>query len=99
GRRARRWSSSPTTPGWPGGSTARSASGTDASRTTPSRPAQRRGGSMLRYVWRDLVRNPRRTLASLVGLTLGVALFSGVLFFSDGAGATMTQRAIAPLTL
>ncbi len=32
---------------------------------------------MLSYVWRDLVRNPRRTLASLVGIVLGVGLFSG----------------------
>jgi putative ABC transport system permease protein len=54
---------------------------------------------MLSYVWRDLVRNPRRTLASLVGVTLGVALFSGVLFFIDGSGASMTKRAIAPLAL
>jgi putative ABC transport system permease protein len=54
---------------------------------------------VLRYVWRDLVRNPRRTLASLMGVTLGVGLFSGVLFFSDGSRATMTARAIAPLAL
>jgi putative ABC transport system permease protein len=54
---------------------------------------------LLRYVWRDLVRNPRRTLASLVGVALGVGLFSGVLFFIDGSGATMTTRAIAPLAL
>jgi putative ABC transport system permease protein len=54
---------------------------------------------MLRYVWRDLLHNPRRTLASLVGVTLGVGLFSGVLFFMDGSGATLTERAIAPLAL
>lgn len=54
---------------------------------------------MLSYVWRDLVRNPRRTLASLVGVILGVGLFCGVLFFIDGSGATMTKRAIAPVTL
>ncbi|MEA2441562.1 MAG: putative transport system permease protein [Thermoleophilaceae bacterium] len=54
---------------------------------------------MLRYVWRDLVRNRRRTVASLVGVILGVGLFSGVLFFIDGSGATMTKRAIAPLAL
>lgn len=54
---------------------------------------------MLRYVWRDLVRNPRRTLASLVGVALGVGLFAGVLFFVDASGATMTRRAIAPLAL
>jgi putative ABC transport system permease protein len=54
---------------------------------------------MRRYVWRDLVRNPRRTLASLAGIVLGVGLFSGVLFFVDGSGASMTQRAIASLAL
>src|SRR5213075_2957522 len=59
----------------------------------------REGGSVLRYVWRELVRNPRRTLASLVGVMLGVGLFTGVLFFIDGSGAAMTQRALAPLTL
>jgi putative ABC transport system permease protein len=54
---------------------------------------------VLSYVWRDLVRNPRRTLASLIGVMLGVGLFSGVLFFIDGSSATMTQRAIDPLAL
>jgi len=51
------------------------------------------------YVWRDLLRNPRRTLASVVGVIVGVGLFSAVLFFIDGSGASMTKRAIAPLTL
>ena len=54
---------------------------------------------MFRYVRRDLVRNPRRTIASLIGVILGVGLFSGVLFFIDGSGASMTQRALAPLAL
>ncbi|MDQ2939298.1 MAG: DUF11 domain-containing protein, partial [Actinomycetota bacterium] len=54
---------------------------------------------MLSYVWRDLVRNPRRTLASLVGVALGVGMFSGVLFFIDGSSATMTKRALGPLAL
>jgi putative ABC transport system permease protein len=52
-----------------------------------------------RYVWRDLARNPRRSLATLAGITLGVGLFSAVLFFIDGSSASMTQRAIAPLPL
>jgi putative ABC transport system permease protein len=51
------------------------------------------------YAWRDLLRNPRRTLAAMTGVALGVGLFSGVLFFVDGSGATMTRRAIAPLIL
>lgn len=54
---------------------------------------------MFRYARRDLLRNPRRTLASLVGVVLGVGLFSGVLFFIDGSGASMTKRAIAPVAL
>ena len=54
---------------------------------------------MHRYVWRELVRNPRRTLAATAGVVLGVALFSGVLFFSDGSGATLTARAVEPLAL
>ncbi|MEO6497168.1 MAG: FtsX-like permease family protein, partial [Solirubrobacteraceae bacterium] len=51
------------------------------------------------YVLRDLLRNPRRTLASLVGVVVGVGLFSAVLFFIDGSGASMTRRAVTPLTL
>ena len=54
---------------------------------------------MRSYVRRDLLRNPRRTLTSLVGVALGVGLFSGVLFFVDASVAAMTQRAVAPLTL
>ena len=54
---------------------------------------------MLGYAWRDLVRNPRRTLASLAGVVLGVGLFAGVLFFIDGSGATLTSRAVAPLAI
>lgn len=54
---------------------------------------------LARYVWRDLVRNPRRSLAALLGITLGVGLFSAVLFFIDGSSASMTQRAVAPLPI
>jgi putative ABC transport system permease protein len=52
-----------------------------------------------RYVWRDLLRNPRRTLTALAGMTLGIGLFSAVLFFIDGSSATMTARAIAPIPI
>ena len=54
---------------------------------------------MFGYIWRDLVRNPRRTVAALIGIALGVGLFSGVQFFSDGSRATLTKRALAPLAL
>src|SRR4029077_18389504 len=47
----------------------------------------------------DLLRNPRRTLASMVGVLLGVGLLSAVLFFIDGSSATMTSRAIEPVAL
>ena len=64
------------------------------------RPAERRSRSVLvRYVLADLVRNPRRTLSTMVGVTLGVGLFCGVLFFVDGLSASMTQRAVAPLAI
>jgi putative ABC transport system permease protein len=51
------------------------------------------------YVWRDLRRNPRRSLTALAGMTLGIGLFSAVLFFIDGSSATMTARAIAPIPI
>jgi putative ABC transport system permease protein len=54
---------------------------------------------MRSYAWRELARNPRRTLAAMVGVALGVGLFSAVLFFIDGSGATMTSRAIAPVAI
>ena len=54
---------------------------------------------MRSYAWRELARNPRRTLVSMAGVALGVGLFSGLLFFIDGSGATMTARALAPLSL
>ena len=49
---------------------------------------------LARFVMADLVRNPRRTLSAMVGATLGVGLFCGVLFFVDGLSASMTQRAV-----
>ena len=52
-----------------------------------------------RYVRADLLRNPRRTLATMVGVTLGVGLSCAVLFFVDGLSASMTQRAVAPLPI
>lgn len=52
-----------------------------------------------RYVLADLVRNPRRTLSTAVGVTLGVGLFCGVLFIVDGLSASMPQRAVAPLAI
>ena len=52
-----------------------------------------------RYVLADLIRNPRRTLSTTVGVLLGIGLFCAVLFFVDGLSASMTQRAVAPLPI
>ena len=54
---------------------------------------------LAKYVVADLVRNPRRTLSTAVGVALGVGLFCAVLFFVDGLSASMTQRAVAPLPI
>ena len=54
---------------------------------------------LVRYVVTDLWRNPRRTLSAVVGVSLGIGLFCGVLFFVDGLSASMTQRAVAPLSI
>jgi putative ABC transport system permease protein len=54
---------------------------------------------VLRYSLRDLVRNPRRTFASVVGVALAVGLFSSTAFFVDGSAARMTERAIAPVAI
>ena len=54
---------------------------------------------LARYVLADLARNPRRTLSTMLGVTLGVGLFCGILFFIDGLSASMTQRAFAPLSI
>ena len=51
---------------------------------------------LARYVIADLLRNPRRTLSTMVGVTLGVGLFCGVLFFVDGLSASMTARVWCP---
>ncbi len=52
-----------------------------------------------RYVWADLIRNPRRTLSTAVGVMLGVGFSCAILFFVDGLSASMTQRAVAPLAI
>ena len=54
---------------------------------------------IVRYVWADLVRNPRRTLSTVAGVLLGVGLFCAILFFVDGLSASMTQKAVAPLAI
>src|ERR1700737_1896553 len=64
------------------------------------RPAPHDSNRRMRsYVIRDMVRNPRRTLASVAGIALAVGLFSGVSFFVDSSSSQLTARAIAPVTL
>ena len=46
-----------------------------------------------------IYRNPEAQSHPLAGLTLGIGLFSAVLFFIDGSSATMTARAIAPIPI
>src|ERR1700716_4048850 len=81
-------------------STASSRCETVASSLTP-RPAAERISRrpVLRYVLRGLLRNPRSTLASVVGIALAVGLFSGIAFFVDSSSAQMTARAIAPVVI
>jgi putative ABC transport system permease protein len=50
---------------------------------------------MLSYSLRELLRNPRRTLASVAGVALGVGLLASVSFFIDTSASAMTRRAIA----
>ncbi len=51
------------------------------------------------FVIADLIRNPRRTIWTTIGVMLGVGFFCAVLFFIDGLSASMTQRAAAPLAI
>ena len=53
----------------------------------------------IKFVWADLIRNPRRTLSTAIGVLLGTGLFCAVLFFVDGLSASMTQRAVEPLPI
>ena len=53
----------------------------------------------VRFVIADLIRNPRRTIWTTIGVMLGVGFFCAVLFFIDGLSASMTQRAAAPLAI
>jgi putative ABC transport system permease protein len=53
----------------------------------------------LRYAWRLVIRNPRRTFTYLFGLALSVGLFAGILFFVDATTQQMTNLALAPVKL
>src|ERR1700694_2612229 len=79
------------------GSTACSPCATGTS--SPTRAAAEGSAPMLSYALRDLIRNPRRTLAALTGVALAVGLFASITLFVDGSAARMTQRAIAPVAI
>ena len=48
----------------------------------PSSPGVRH---MFSYALRDLLRNPRRTLASVTGVALAVGLFASITFLVDAS--------------
>jgi len=52
-----------------------------------------------KYVWADVVRNPRRTLSTMIGVILGVGLACAILFFVDGLSSSMSERAVSPLPI
>jgi putative ABC transport system permease protein len=54
---------------------------------------------VLAYSLRDLRREPRRALSPVIGVALGVGLFTAVLLFVDVSAASMTTRAIAPVAV
>ncbi|HEY8655374.1 MAG TPA: FtsX-like permease family protein [Candidatus Limnocylindria bacterium] len=54
---------------------------------------------MRSYSLRSLARQPLRTLASLAGVALAVALFASVAAFVDGSAGLMTARALAPVPI
>jgi len=53
--------------------------------------------NLLRHSIRLVAREPRRTLAALVGVTIASSLVMSVLLFGTASGATVTRRALADL--
>ncbi len=53
--------------------------------------------TLARHVIRLVVREPRRSLATLVGVTIAAALITSVLLFGVASGATVTRRALVGL--
>lgn len=53
--------------------------------------------TLARHALRLVIREPRRSLASLVGITIASALITSVLLFGTASGATVTRRALAGL--
>ena len=53
--------------------------------------------NLLRHAVRLVVREPRRSLAAIVGVAIASALISSVLLFGVASGSTVTRRALADL--
>lgn len=51
------------------------------------------------YVWRELYRNPGRTLASIAGVGIAVAFVAAIALFVDASAARMTEQALRPVTV
>ena len=53
--------------------------------------------NLFRHAVRLVVREPRRSLAALVGVAIASALVTSVLLFGAASGSTVTRRALADL--
>jgi putative ABC transport system permease protein len=53
--------------------------------------------TLARHAIRLVVREPRRSLAALVGIAIAAALVTSVLLFGTASGTTVTRRALADL--
>ncbi len=54
---------------------------------------------LLNHAWRLVVREPRRALASGLGVMLAAALLVSVVLFGTASGATVTRRALADVPI
>jgi len=55
--------------------------------------------NLLSHAVRLVVREPRRSLAALVGVAIASALITSVLLFGTASGTTVTRRALADLAV
>jgi putative ABC transport system permease protein len=55
--------------------------------------------STLWFAWRLLLRTPRRSVATLVGIALAAGMLGAVLFFVTASSRTMTQRAVSEVVV
>jgi len=55
--------------------------------------------SLVRHTFRLVIREPRRSIAALVGVAIASALITTVLLFGTASGSTVTRRALADLPI